>query len=114
MANHDLAPGALQKPERRAAVKKKEKRQRFLDRRRCREAVYRREQMKCQRCGKVTKHPRECYPTDPDMAHVHEPEGRRYVDYTNPDNCELLCAACHMPNGQHAPTAQRVKLTRRV
>ena len=89
------------KPERRAVTKKREQRQRFLSRRQCRELVYRRERMKCQRCGKLTKHPRECYPTDPDMAHVHEPEGRGNVDYTNPDACELLCQACHMPNGVH-------------
>lgn len=98
------------KPERRAVEKKRDKRQRFLARRQCREIVYRRERMICQRCGKLTKHPRECYPLDPDMAHVNEPERRSGgADETNPDACELVCGACHFPNGEHAPTVERME-----
>jgi hypothetical protein len=87
--------------ERTATTKKQDKRQRFTARRQCREIVYRRERMTCQVCTKQCKHPRECWPGDPDMAHVHEPEGRGNVDYTDPDRCELWCGSCHMPKGVH-------------
>jgi hypothetical protein len=98
--------------EREAVTAKRDKRQRFVKRRQCRQIVYRREGMKCQRCGKQTKLPRECWPGDPDMAHVNEPEGRGNVDYTNLDNCELVCGECHMPNGEHAPTVERMQQIR--
>lgn len=94
--------GPIQKPERRAVTKKLATRQRFVLRRQCREIVYRREQMRCQRCGKRTKHPRECYPGDPDMAHVHEIVARsRGGSALEPENCQLLCGACHLPPDGH-------------
>lgn len=101
----------LQKPAERMAVKKKQaKRQRFLSRRACRQIVYTRERMICQRCGKRTKLPNECYPGDPDMAHVNETTPRsKGGDPLNPDACELVCGGCHMPNGEHAPTKARME-----
>lgn len=91
------------KPATRIAVEKKQaERQRFLKRRQCREIVYRRERMICQRCGKKTKLPKECYPTDPDMAHVHETVPRSLGgDPLDPAQCELVCQECHLPQGVH-------------
>lgn len=103
----------LRKPERRAVVKKRTDRQRKLSRAQCREIVYNRESMRCQRCGKRCKPWNEAYPGDPDMAHVNEPELRsKGADATNPDECELVCGACHMPNGEHAPTVERMQQIR--
>lgn len=95
--------------ERKATTAKRNTRQRGRDRALCREAVYRRERMKCQRCGVTTLHPRDCWQGDPKRAHVHEPEGRARVDFTKPENCQLLCGACHMPRGIHAPTVERMR-----
>lgn len=82
--------------ERTATKAKKETRQRFVERTKCREIVYRREKMTCQDCTKQCKHPRECWPGDPDMAHVHEEPPRSIGgDPLNPDDCRLLCGACH-------------------
>lgn len=101
---------ACPKPQRKAALKKVAKRQRFLARRQVREIVYRRERMKCQRCGKLTKLPKECYPLDPDMAHVNEMNPRSTGgDALNPDECELVCGGCHFVDGAHAPTRERME-----
>jgi 5-methylcytosine-specific restriction endonuclease McrA len=96
---------------RRAVVKKQAKRQRYLERRKVREIVYRREAMTCQRCGKKCKHPRECYAGDPDRAEVNEPDLRSLgADPLDPTQCELVCHQCHFsgPSGAHAPTADRM------
>lgn len=99
------------KPEPIAKTKRREKRLRFLARRKCREAVYQREQWRCQRCGKLTKAPEDCsWGGDPDMAHVNEPDLKSGgADQFNPDECELVCGACHFPGGQHAPTPERMR-----
>jgi hypothetical protein len=96
------------KPERISRVKKKADRAKRLSRAQCRAIVIAREHSKCQRCGrKVTD---DCPPYAPERAHVNEPEGR-FKDKTaayRPEACELLCQSCHMPGGQHAPTAARL------
>lgn len=93
-----------------ATKDKAAKRQRYLDRRQVRELVYRRESMVCERCTKQCKHPRECWPGDPDMAHVNEKVPRSLGgDPLDLDNVELVCGACHLLNGEHAPTVERMR-----
>jgi 5-methylcytosine-specific restriction endonuclease McrA len=96
------------KPEPRAKVKARHDRQLEAARRRCVEVVFRRERGRCQRCGFVVRF--DVHPVDPRRAHVNETIPRsRGGDPTNPDHCELLCVECHMPNGRHAPTAERLQ-----
>jgi 5-methylcytosine-specific restriction endonuclease McrA len=101
---------AFPKPERRSTTKRRAERQWAIRRRICRDAVYAREQMICQRCGTLTKHPADCHEADPERAHVNEPGMRsKGADSTNPDECELVHQKCHMPGGQHAPTVERMR-----
>lgn len=102
------------KPERRRYVKNRLKARNKLTRGQVRELVYRRERMFCQRCKRRTRRPNECtWEGDPLMAHVNELVPRsRGGDPLDSENCELTCQACHMPNGQHAPTAERMKAIR--
>ena len=75
-------------------------------RRACWRAVYRREKGRCQRCSGRTS-PR--FPVwHPRRAHVNElvPRSKGGSPY-DASNCELVCQACHLPNGAHAPTAER-------
>lgn len=111
--NPDLEPGALQKPERLAVAKRRARSERRRTRAQVREIVYRRERMRCERCHKKVKRWNEAYPTDPDMGHVNERVPRSAGgDPLDPDNCELACGACHMPNNEHAPTpARQARLT---
>ena len=101
----------LQKPERKRYVKNRDRAKKKLTRAQVREAVYRRERMVCERCGIRTRKPTECYwAGDPHMAHVNEMVPRSLGgDPLDPDNCELVCQACHLPNGQHAPTPERMR-----
>jgi 5-methylcytosine-specific restriction endonuclease McrA len=102
----------LAKPEPYKAVKARKKRKAIKSRKACREFVYEREQMLCQRCGWRTRKPSDCYWTgDPHMAHINERVPRSLGgNPLDPDNCELVCMSCHMPNGQHAPTAERLAI----
>jgi 5-methylcytosine-specific restriction endonuclease McrA len=45
-----------------------------------------------------------------ERAHVNErvPKSLGGSPY-DPDNCELTCRGCHMPNGRHAPTVERMR-----
>jgi 5-methylcytosine-specific restriction endonuclease McrA len=99
----------LAKPEPYRRVKARKKRQAHGLRKACREAVYARERMICQRCGIKARHPAESFwEGDPFMAHVNEIVPRsKGGDPLDPDNCELVHQMCHMPNGMHAPTAER-------
>jgi 5-methylcytosine-specific restriction endonuclease McrA len=75
-------------------------------RRRCRATVIARERGRCQRCG--TRVSSKLPDGHPRRAEVNEIVPRsRGGDATDPAGCELLCAACHRPNGQHAPTVAR-------
>lgn len=105
--------GWLAKPERRVTVKKRAQRLSTLSRAQCKQKVYARERMHCERCGlKLTL---ECYPPDPRYPHVNERVPRSQGgDPHEPKNCELLCGTCHMPNGQHAPTQARMKRLRHL
>jgi 5-methylcytosine-specific restriction endonuclease McrA len=76
----------------------------------CRAEVIRRALGRCQRCGVgVSDDVPEWHSR---RAHVNETTPRSQGgDPTDPDVCELLCQACHMPNGHHAPTAARMRTT---
>lgn len=96
------------KPEPIAKGKRRQQRQRTLSRRQCRLAVYQREHMRCQRCSRAVT--LDCWPGAPQRAHVNElvprSAGGSPVDV---DNLELCCGSCHMPNGWHAPTPERMQ-----
>lgn len=89
------------KGERISKGKSKAARVKALTRAQCRQKVMAREHSQCQRCGrKVTD---DCPPYAPERAHVHEIPGR-FKDKTaayRPEACQLLCNACHLPNGVH-------------
>ena len=98
---------AYPKPERRRVLKRRAKRQQHLTRAQCRQIVYRRERMMCQRCQR--KLSLDVYPPDPRFPHVNEKVPRsKGGDPLDPDNQELLCGTCHLPGGQHAPTVARM------
>lgn len=97
----------LPKPEPLARVKARAAREWAAARKRCREVVYARDFMRCQRCRRQVSID---VPTWADnFAHVNEivPKSRG-GSATDPANCELLCRGCHLPNGRHAPTAERM------
>lgn len=95
------------KPESRAKVKARGRRQIEKRRKACREFVYIRECMRCQRCRRQVSI--DVPEWAPNRAHVNEMIPRSQGgDPCDPENCELLCQECHMPNGQHAPTAERM------
>lgn len=105
------------RPERRRYVKNREKRKKTLTRAQAREAVYRREKMVCERCKRRTKRPNKCsWEGDPAMAHVNEraprSKGRKTGSATDLKNLELVCGGCHLPNGEHAPTPERMQKIR--
>jgi 5-methylcytosine-specific restriction endonuclease McrA len=95
------------KPERRSKEKRRTERRQRLSRAQCRMIVKRRAKDRCERCGRTVTD--DCDPTDDRRAHVNEkvPKSRGGSPY-DPENCELLCRACHLPGGQHAPTAERM------
>lgn len=108
MANPELAAGALAKPEPRKRVKAREKRKTLKARIACREIVLERAEWRCARCGMpISDYLPEWHPQ---RAHVNEPGGRGRGDYTDPDQCEALCQRCHLPNGRHAPTQERLEI----
>jgi 5-methylcytosine-specific restriction endonuclease McrA len=103
-----MLPNAQPRPERRSAVKKRQAKVRRLSRAQCRDIVFRREHGKCQRCGRAVTY--DCWPWEPQRAHVNELVPRsKGGDPRDPDGCELCCRECHLPNGQHAPTPERLK-----
>jgi 5-methylcytosine-specific restriction endonuclease McrA len=96
----------LAKPEPLRRVKARKKRQAIKARATCRLDVLQRDGWCCVRCGVPVNggHP-EWHPR---RAHINEIVPRsKGGSPTDPDNCELLCQSCHMPNGRHAPTAER-------
>lgn len=111
----NLERTAKPKPERRRYVKNRERLKRKLTRTQVREIVYRRERMRCQRCDRYVKRPKDCtWEGDPAMAHVNERVPRsKGGDPLDPDNCELVCQGCHLPDGQHAPTPERMRKLQR-
>lgn len=111
----NLERNAPAKPERRRYVKNRERAKKKLTRAQVRELVYRREQMRCERCQRRTRRPNECtWEGDPAMAHVNERVPRSLGgDPLDPDNCELVCQGCHLPGGQHAPTPERMQKLQR-
>lgn len=75
-----------------------------MTRKQCVDLVYKRAHRRCERCGHPIRnsgHP-DC------VGHVNEKIPRsKGGNPRDPDNCELVCHACHFPNGAHAPTKER-------
>lgn len=108
----------LPKPEKRARVKARRRRQKDAARRECRATVWARDGARCVRCRRPVLPIAKLDGWDgqyaegwePYAGHVNETITRsRGGDPTNPDHCELLCQGCHYsgPSGAHAPTARR-------
>jgi 5-methylcytosine-specific restriction endonuclease McrA len=77
----------------------------------CYAVVYRRAKGRCERCGIAVSGKRPLgHPQRAEMNHK-VPRSRGGRD--DPDNCELICHACHMPDGQHAPTKTRMETLRK-
>jgi len=89
------------KPTPQRRVKEKTARQLAGARKRCVDAVWKRDARECQRCGYwLYKH------TETDqvfkVGHVHEIISRsRGGDPTDPSNCVLLCPKCHEQAHSH-------------
>lgn len=83
-----------------------------MTRAQCRAIVFARADHHCERCGRHVSDDRP--PWHAQRAAVNEKIPRsRGGDPTDPVNCELLCRACHMPGGQHAPTKERMETLQR-
>lgn len=79
-----------------------------LTRAQCCAVVFTRAGGRCQRCGRIVS--TTAWEGDVRRAHVNEMVPRsRGGDPTNPDHCELLCQGCHLPDGVHTPTAERLR-----
>lgn len=106
--------GRLQKPEPRKRVKNRKKRKAGRDRKKARLLVYEREGMRCQRCKRAVSVDVDTPYWADNFAHVNEmlPKSRGGSP-TELSNLELLCGRCHLPNGRHAPTADRQALIER-
>jgi 5-methylcytosine-specific restriction endonuclease McrA len=89
------------KPEPRKRVKARTVRQFAALRKACVDAVWKRDGMRCQRCGYAVMKPSD---TDQffKVGHVHEVIPRsRGGDATDPTNCLLLCPRCHAEAHAH-------------
>lgn len=104
--------GPLLKAEPRKRVKARKARQFAKARKVCRMIVLERAVWRCERCGcRISDDVPEWHRQ---RAHVNERTLRSGgADPTNPDHCEALCQNCHLPNGQHAPTAERMQRLRK-
>lgn len=97
------------KPERRSRLKKRKERKQRLSRAQCRAIVFANAKNRCERCGRQVTDDTE--PWRDERAHVNETVPRskdRNAPY-KPECCELLCRRCHLPNGRHAPTKERME-----
>lgn len=96
----------IPKPEPHAKVKARRKRVTAAARKKCREAVIKKADSQCARCGGYASD--DVPEWHPQRAHVNEiiPRslGGSPIDMKN---LELLCAKCHLPGGIHAPTRER-------
>lgn len=61
----------------------------------------------CERCGIAISTRRPVW--HPQRAHLNHKVPRSQQGSDEPENCELICQACHMPNWQHAPTKARME-----
>lgn len=106
------------KPEPIKRVKARAKRQGAKARRACVAAVWDRDGHRCRRChrpvwpvGKLEGWSgRYCEGWEDWAGHVNEITPKSLMgDPTDPNNCELICRACHFsgPSGAHAPTPAR-------
>lgn len=76
-----------------------------MTRAQCYVIVARRAKGRCERCGvRISERHPEWHPLRAHLNHV-TPLSKGGED--TPENCELICGSCHMPNGRHAPTAAR-------
>jgi 5-methylcytosine-specific restriction endonuclease McrA len=96
------------KPERHAKVKRQAARKQAVSWTACKAFVFAREYGLCQRCKRMVSY--DVDPCDDRRAHANHIKplslGGAKCD---PDNVELLCIKCHLPNGQHAPTPERMR-----
>jgi 5-methylcytosine-specific restriction endonuclease McrA len=101
-------PLPLQKPEPRRKVKARADRKFAKHRNSCRKAVFARANGCCERCWKVVSDDLPEWHAQRAAVNEKVPRslGGSAVDMAN---LELLCQACHMPNGRHAPTAERMR-----
>lgn len=73
----------------------------------CYRAVARRAKGRCERCGIAISTRRPAW--HPQRAHLNHMIPRSRGGTDDPDTCELICQACHLPGGQHAPTKARME-----
>ena len=64
---------------------------------------------RCERCG--VRISDDYPPWHSQHAHMNHTTPLSQGGKDTPENCELICQACHLPNGQHAPTAARMRTT---
>jgi hypothetical protein len=99
------------KPERaaRKAAKRQQQQQHRLTRAQVRQIVFRRAKERCERCQRRVSFDVAAWRDD--RAQINEPQMRsKGANPLDPDQCELVCRACHFggPSGAHAPTADRM------
>jgi 5-methylcytosine-specific restriction endonuclease McrA len=79
-----------------------------LTRAQCIAVVFNRARGRCERCHRPVSF--VVWEGAINRAHVNEPRRRSGgADPRNPEHCELLCQGCHMPDGVHTPTAERLR-----
>lgn len=99
----------LAKPEPHKRVKARRQRAIAKARAECRRTVLVRDRHRCVRCDRSVSD--ELPEWHPHRAHVNERVPRsKGGNPLDPNNCELLCGDCHMPNGRHAPTPERLAI----
>lgn len=78
----------------------------------CYAIVERRAKGRCERCGIAISTRRPVW--HPQRAHLNHIVSRSQLGPDHPDNLELICQACHFPNGQHAKTKARMEALRKT
>jgi 5-methylcytosine-specific restriction endonuclease McrA len=94
----------------------KQRRAKGRDRRKAlevvRAAVVIRAKRCCERCGIPVSPKRPRW--HPQRQHLNHKVPRSLGGDDSVENCELLCQACHLPGGQHAPTKERMDALKRT
>ena len=93
------------KPESWRTVKAREDRQQAQRRSVCVEQVWQRDRAACVLCGRSVRRCATVFSAD--IGEVDELVPRSLGgDPVDPQNCRLLCAQCHRPNGTHRKTVR--------
>ena len=99
------------KPTPRRTIKRQRLRVAGLMRKLARALALDRAGWKCERCGRAVSDTAPEWA--PERAHVNEKVPRsRGGDPCDLSNLEVCCQSCHMPNGRHAPTKERMERLR--